>query len=133
SAGLRDAKTPFLRNSLTPFARLRLNRQNLEGDINACWQIQFLELIDGLGHGFDDVQQPLVRALLEGFVKFLVRVRRTADGEPLDSGRQWNRAGHARAGALDRLHDFMSRLVNDPVVVSLQSNANALSSHTKNK
>ena len=128
-----EGKTPALHHSLTPFARLRLHRLNLDGDIDARRQIQFLELIDGFGRRVDYVQQPLVRALLEGFVRFLVRVRRTADGEPLDPGRQWNRAGHARAGALDRLHDFMSRLVNDPVVVSLQSNANALSSHTKNK
>src|SRR5207245_2026004 len=102
-------------------------------DVHAGGQVEFLQLVHGLGSGVDDVEQPLVCALLEGFLGFFVRVRRAADREPLDACRQRNRAGDPCAGALDSLDDFMGRLVNDPVVVSLQSNADALSSHTKNK
>src|SRR6266516_3139555 len=112
---------------------VRFNELNLDGDVHAGRQVELLQLVHGLGSRINNVEQPLVRALLEGFLGFFVRVRRAAHREPFDARWQRNRAGDPRPGALDGLDDFMGRLVNDPVVVSLQSDADALSSHTKNK
>ena len=105
---------------------------NLNGNINAGGEIQFLELIDGFGGGLNNVDQPLMSALFESFLGFLVRVRRTLNGEPLDPGRERDGTGDACAGAFDGVRDVAGGLVDDAMVKGLQSNANTLSSHTKN-
>src|SRR6185436_4820087 len=120
----------------TPIPRFVVSRRmelNFDGDVHARRQIELFQLVHGFGGGVDNVKQALVRALLEGFLGLFVRVGRPPDRESFDAGRQRNRAGNPRPGTFDGLDDFMGRLVNDPVVVSLQSNADALSSHTKNK
>jgi len=71
-------------------------------------------------------------ALLEGLLRFLVRMRRALDGETLDTGRERDGSGHAGAGAFDGVGNFARRLVYDPMVIGLKSNSNALGSHRKN-
>src|SRR5271169_4885661 len=71
-------------------------------------------------------------ALFEGFLGFLVRVRRPQHGEALNASWQRDGSGDTRSGAFDRVGNVGGGLVYDAVVISLQSNANALSSHTKN-
>jgi hypothetical protein len=51
---------------------------------------------------------------------------RTDDGELLDAGRQRHRAHDVGAGALRRLHDLERGLIEQPVVVRLESDADAL-------
>ena len=73
-----------------------------------------------------------MRALLERLLGFLVRVRRTLHGETFDAGGKRDGAGHAGASALDGFDDVVGGLVYDAVVISLQSNSDALRCHTKN-
>src|SRR5208283_1117501 len=81
---------------------------DFDGDVHAGGQIELLQFIHGLGGGIEDVNQPLVGALFESFLRLLVRVR----------------------GALDGEGDFTGRLVDDSEVIGLEANSNALS-HTK--
>ena len=76
--------------------------------------------------------QPLVRALLESFLGFLVRVRRPKNGEALDAGRERDRSGDTSPRAFDGVGDVAGGLVDDAMVKGLQSDTNALSSHRKN-
>src|SRR6266702_7080477 len=103
-----------------------------DGNVHTGGKVELLKFIHGLSGWLDDIDQPLVRALFESFLGFLVRVRRTLNGESLDAGRQRDGSGDTRAGAFDGVGDVAGGLVNDPVVKGLQSNANALSSHRKN-
>ena len=105
---------------------------NLYRNIYACREVEFLELVHGLGGGLDNVEEPFVRALLEGLLRFLVAMRRALHSKPLDTSRQGNRSGDTRTSALDGIRDVAGGLVYDTMVIGLQSNANALSSHTKN-
>src|SRR5207247_7320729 len=102
------------------------------GDIDTRRQIEFLQLINSFGRRFDNVDQALVRALFEGFLRLLVRVRRALDGKALDARRQGNRTGDTRPRAFDGVGDVAGGLIYDAMVIGLEANANALSSHTKN-
>ena len=97
--------------------RTGMRNLDFDGDIHAGRKVELLELIHGLGGGFDDIDQALVRALLEGFLGFLVRVGRALNGEALDAGRQRDGSGDARAGAFDGIRDVARGLVYDPVVI----------------
>src|SRR6266481_4234508 len=123
---LQCSNTPTLRFVCSHFML------NLDGNIHTGGQVEFFELVHRLGGRLNDVNQALVRALFEGFLRFFVRVRRALNGEALDASRQRDGSGDARPGAFDGVGDVAGGLVNDPMVKGLQSNANALSSHTKN-
>jgi hypothetical protein len=129
-----ERRSPILQDSITPIPRLICCRciLNFDSDVDPRRQVKLFEFIHRFGSGFDNIDEALVRALLEGLLRFLVRMRGALDGEALDAGRERDRAGHTSAGAFDGVRDIAGRLVNDPVVKSLQSNADALSSHTKN-
>ena len=71
-------------------------------------------------------------ALFERFLGFFIRVRRALNGEMLDASRERDGTGDASASALDGVRDVASGLVYDAMVISLESNTNTLSSHTKN-
>ena len=104
---------------------------DFDGDVHAGGQIELLQFVHGLRGRIEDVNQPLVGALFESFLRFFVAVRRALDSEFLDAGRERDRAGHAGARALDGVGDFAGRLVYDPEVISLEADSNTLS-HTKN-
>src|SRR5215510_586376 len=105
---------------------------DLDGDVDASRKIEFLEFINGFGRGFDDVNEPLVRALLESFLRLFVRMRRAQNSKALNAGWEWDWSCDPGAGALDGVGDIAGGLVYDAMVKGLQSNTNALSSHTKN-
>src|SRR5271154_6651172 len=107
-------------------------KSNFDGDVHAGGQIEFLQFVHGLGGRVEDVNQPLVSALLESFLRFFVRVRRALHGEALDAGRQRDGAGDAGAGAFDGVRDFARGLVYDAMVIGLQSDSYSLCSHRKN-
>src|SRR6185295_2107645 len=109
-----------------------VQRSNLDRDVHARRKVELLQFIHGLGGGIKDVNEPLVRALLESLLGFFIGVRRTQHGEPLDARGERDRAGDAGTGALDGIGDFARRLVYDAMVISLQSNTNTLSTHRKN-
>src|SRR5262249_1577747 len=68
----------------------------------------------------------LVRADLELLARFFIDVRRAVDGEALDTRRQRDRSGHAAARAPHGLDDLADRLVEHPMIVCLQANADFL-------
>ncbi len=108
---------------------LPIGRSHVDGDIHAGGQVKLLELIDRLGGGFDDVDEPLVRAGLELLHRLLVDVRGAVDREFLDASRQRNGAGNAGSGTLGGFDDVLGRLVNDPIVETLELDANSLAFH----
>jgi hypothetical protein len=69
--------------------------------------------------------------LLKSFLRFFVRVRGALDGEALDTGRERDGASDGCAGAFDGVRDFTRGLVYDTMVISLQTDTNALGCHTK--
>src|SRR5271167_813074 len=93
---------------------------NLDGDVHAGREIELLQFIHGLGGRVENVNQPLVGALLESFLRFLVAMRRALDGEALDAGGKRDGPGDARAGAFDGVGDFARRLVYYALVVGLK-------------
>src|SRR5690606_5943221 len=105
---------------------------DLDGDVNTRREVQLLQLVHSLRRGFNDVDEPLVRALLECFLRLLVRVRRPLNSKALNAGGKRDGPCHAGSGALDRVGYLAGRLVDDAVVKRLEADANSLSSHRKN-
>ena len=48
---------------------------NLDGDVHTGGQIELFQFVHGLGGRIENVDEPLVGALFEGFLRLLVRVR----------------------------------------------------------
>src|SRR5208282_6766303 len=73
---------------------VRSTRALLEFDLHvyAGGQVELAERVDGLLSRLDHVEQPFVRADFKMLARLFVDVRRAVDGEPLDPGRQRNRA-----------------------------------------
>ena len=61
---------------------------DVDGDIDAGREIEFLEFVDGLGRGLQDVDEPLVRAGFELLHGLLVDVRGAVDRKLHDVGGQ---------------------------------------------
>jgi hypothetical protein len=99
---------------------------NVDRNVDARWQVQFLELINRLGGRLDDIDESFMRARLELLHGFLIHVRGAVDREFLDTGWQRDRAGDAGAGALGGLDNFRGRLVDDAIVKTLKLDADAL-------
>ena len=64
----------------------------LDLDVDAGGEVELAERVDRLLRRLEDVEQPLVGADLELLARLLVDVRRAVHGEPLDVGRQRDRA-----------------------------------------
>src|SRR5438876_2076748 len=58
-------------------------------------------------------------------------MRRPEDRPAIDGGRQRTRPGNVRAGTLGRLHDFPCGLVQNSVVVRLQTNTDFWTSRSE--
>src|SRR5262245_56360196 len=127
--GIQYSSTPILRRSVETLASFALN---LDRDVHARREVELLQLVNGLGGRLDDVDEPLVGALFESFLRLLVGVRGALDGKTFNTSRQRDGSGDTGAGALDGVRDIAGGLVDDPMVKGLQSNSNALSSHRKN-
>src|SRR5947207_1510631 len=98
----------------------------LDLDVDARGEIELAERVDRLLRGLEDVEQPLVGSHLELLTGFLVDVRRAVDRESLDARRQRNRPGDPPARTLHGLDDLLHGLVEQPVIVRLQANADLL-------
>jgi hypothetical protein len=104
---------------------------NLDGDVNSGGEVQLFELIHSLGGRIDNIQQAFMGALFERFMGFLIRMWRSLDSEPFNPGRQWDWSGDPSSSSFDGLDDIVSRLIDHPVIVGLESNSYALSCHIK--
>ncbi len=109
---------------LPPSGRLQLDL-----DINPGRQIEPHQRIDGLGLRIQDVHKPNVRPDFELLPRLLINMRRTKHGESTDLGRQRNRSRDPGARSLGCVHDLLHRLIEDPVIVRLQSNPYPLILH----
>src|SRR5262245_54238049 len=103
--------------------------ESLDLDVDAGRQVQLHERVHRLRRGLEEVQQPLVRADLELLAALLVHVRRAQHGPAVLHRGERDRAGHPRTRALGGVHDLGGRLVQDPVVVSLEPNPDLLCLH----
>ena len=108
-----------------------VSSSDFDGDVHAGGQIELLQFVHGLGGRLDNVNQPLVGALFESFLRLLVGVGRALHGVAFDAGRERDGAGHAGTGALDGVGNFLGRLVYDAVVIGLKTDSNSLC-HIKN-
>ena len=70
---------------------------------------------------FEDVDQTLVDTHLEVLATRLVDVRAANDAVPMDTGRQWHRTFDLCLCTDHGLRDLAGRLIDDRVVVSLES------------
>src|ERR671911_1953490 len=80
-----------------------------------------LQLVDRPRGRFEDVDQALVRPDLEVLPRVLVLERGADHAVDVPLGRQRNRTGDARTGALGRLDDLPGSPVDGVVVVRLET------------
>src|SRR3954468_13221824 len=112
--------------------RIAVRLLGLVLDADPRRQVQLHEGVERLLRRLEDVEEPLVRADLELLPRLLVDVRRAEHGELVDLGGQRHGAGHAGARALRRVHDLARRLVEQAVIVGLQTNSD-FGSHVLNQ
>src|SRR5882757_8728640 len=101
-------------------------KSNFDGDVHAGGQIEFLQFVHGLGRWIEDVNEALVCALLESFLRFFIRVRGALNGEAFDPGRQRDGPGYASASTFDSVRDFAGGLVYDAKVICLEADSDSL-------
>ena len=106
-----------------------------EPRIARCGRVVALghERVDRLRRGAVDVDEALVRAHLEVLTRVLVLERAADHAVDVLLGRQRDGTGDGRAGALRRLHDLGRRAVHLLVVVALQTDADLLLRHVREK
>src|SRR6266545_7489732 len=92
----------------------------LDLDVDAGRQVQALELLNRLGRGVVDVDEPLVREHLEVLAAVLVLVRRADHGVDRPLGGQRHRSHHPGPGPGHVRHDVAHGRVQDLVVVGPQ-------------
>src|ERR1700722_3804426 len=108
---------------------LSLLLECLDLDVHTCRKIEFHQGIDGLLGGLENIDQPLVRADLKSFTRFLIDVRRTQHTVLVFHRGQRNGARNLCAGALGGFDNLTGRGIEHPIVVCLKANANSLSYH----
>src|SRR6187431_1441062 len=101
----------------------------LDLDVHPGREVESHERVDRLRRGAVDVDEALVRAHLEVLTRVLVLERAADHAVDVLLGRQRDRTGDGRAGALRRLHDLGRRAVHLLVVVALQTDADLLLRH----
>src|SRR3954471_14403060 len=121
--------TAFPVMSLTSIFMAMPRVSGLDLDVDAGREVQLHQCVERLLRRLEDVEQALVRANLELLARLLVGVRRAQHRVLVDLGRQRNRTGDLGAGTLRGLHDLARRLVEELVVVRLETDADAWSGH----
>src|ERR1051326_3254902 len=95
----------------------------LDLHVDARGEVELAEGVDRLLRGLEDVEQALVGADLELLARLLVDVGGPVHGEALDVGWQRNRPRDPPARATYGVDDLAHRLIEQPVIVRLQPNA----------
>src|ERR1051326_5273474 len=109
--------------SFLPINPRAMSLLKLDLYVDAGRQVELAERVDRLLRRLENVEQALVPPHLELLARLLVDVRRAVDGEALDARRQRNGPRHAPAGAPHRLDDVLHRLIEQPMIVSLEADA----------
>src|SRR6187397_3088648 len=81
-------------------------------------QIELHQRVDRLRRRLNDVEQPLVRPHLELLARLLVDVRRTVDGELLDTRRKGDRTANECTRTARRVGDVASCLIEHSMIES---------------
>jgi len=97
--------------------------------VYTCSEIELHQSIDRLRGGLNDVEQPLVGAHLELLARLLVDVRRTVDGELLDTRREGDRTANESTRTARRVGDVAGCLIEHSMIESLQANTDILRFH----
>src|SRR3954469_11145333 len=101
----------------------------VDSNIYAGREIELLEFVDRLSRRLKDIDEALVRAGFKLLHGLLIDVRGTIHRQLDDMRGERNWARNAGAGALGGFDDFHGRLVDDPIVIALEFDANALAFH----
>src|SRR6266481_7559347 len=96
-------------------------------NVHARRQIELHQRVHRVRSGLENINQALVGAHLKLLARFLVHVRRPQYRPAVDNCRQRNRAGNIGAGALRCVDNLFRRLIENAVIVSLQTNPNFFS------
>src|SRR5256712_10964002 len=105
------------------FARAHVALLEVDPDVDAGREVELAKGVDRLLRRLEDVEQALVGGVLELLRRLLVDVRRAVHGEALDVGGKRDGAGDPPARPAYGLDDLAHRLVEQPVVVRLQADA----------
>ncbi len=125
----RGTGGPRAARSLVPLPEgLRSDLLDLDFDIHASWKLEALKAVDGLGVGLQDVDQTLVDSHLEMLPRVLVLVRGTNHTEAVLLGGQGDRAPERRIGAGYGFDDLGRALIDDLMVIGLETDPNFLGS-----
>src|SRR5262249_17905497 len=101
----------------------------LDLDVDPSGEIELHQRVHRLRRRIDDVEEALMRTHFKLLAALLVDMRRTVDGEFLDSGRQRDRPAHLRTRALGGGDNFPGRCIQDAVVERLEADSNILTVH----
>ena len=104
----------------------RLRGLDLDFDVDAGGKLQPLQRIDGVGAWLQDVEETLVDLHLEVFTAVFVLVGAADHGVHVMLSRQRHRSANLGVRPKDRLDDLLRRLVDDLVIVGLESDADLL-------
>src|SRR6516225_1444248 len=96
-------------------------------NVHARRQIELHQRVHRVRRGLENVNQALVCAHLKLLARFLVHVRRPQYRPAVDDGRQRNRPGNIGAGALRGVDNLFRGLIENAMIVSLQTNPNFFS------
>jgi len=95
-------------------------------NLNSTGKFELHQRVNGLRGRAVDVYQSLVVAQLELLTALLVYERGAVNREDTLVGGQGNRTAYYRACGFHRFHDFLSRLVHQLVVVTLELDSDFL-------
>src|ERR1700722_3504752 len=101
--------------------------ESFDLNVHARRKIELHQRIYRVWRGLENVDQALVCAHLKLLARFLVHVRRPQNRPTVDDCRQRNRTGNVGAGALRCVDNLFRRLIENAVIVRLQTNPNFFS------
>src|SRR5438132_10734136 len=108
-----------------------LSSKSFNLDIDARGQVELHQRIDCLRRRIENIHQALMRSDLKLLARFLIDVRRAQDGPLVLDRRQWNRPGHAGAGALRCFDNLCRRLIEDSVIVGFEPDSDFFVQHDR--
>jgi hypothetical protein len=105
---------------------VKLRSLDFDFDVDAGWELKALQRVDGLWRRLEDVEEALVDLHLEVLAAVLVLVRAPDDGVHMLLGWQRHGTDNLGIGANNGFDDFACRLVDDFVIVRLETDTDFL-------